>query len=63
MTDQPARLTLLGKLISIALIVGLIGFGSYLVMKRSPGGKIFQGGGSEEVSGNGSSGYFRCHYR
>ena len=49
MTDQPARLTLLGKLISIALIVGLIGFGSYLVMKRSPGGKIFQGGGAGEV--------------
>ena len=49
MTDQPARLTLLGKLISIALIVGLIGFGSYLVMKRSPGGKIFQGGGSGEA--------------
>ncbi|MBP1622271.1 MAG: tauA [Acidobacteria bacterium] len=48
MTEQPARLTLLGKLISIALIVGLIGFGAYLVMKRSPGGKIFQGAGSGE---------------
>jgi NitT/TauT family transport system substrate-binding protein len=49
MTDQPARLTLLGKVISIALIVGLIGFGAYLVMKRSPGGKIFKGGESEEA--------------
>ena len=48
MTEQPARLTLLGKLISIALIVGLIGFGSYLVMKRSPGGKIFKGGSAQE---------------
>jgi NitT/TauT family transport system substrate-binding protein len=44
MTDQPARLTLLGKVISIVLIVGLLGFGGYLVMKRSSGGKIFQGG-------------------
>jgi NitT/TauT family transport system substrate-binding protein len=48
MTDQPARLTLLGKVISIALIVGLIGFGLYLVMKLSPGGKLFKGGGSGE---------------
>ena len=50
MTDQPARLTLLGKLISIALIVGLIGFGAYLVLKRSPGGKVLPGGESEEFS-------------
>jgi NitT/TauT family transport system substrate-binding protein len=45
MADQPARLTPLGKILSIALIVGLIGFGSYIVMKRSSGGKIFQGKG------------------
>lgn len=44
MADQPARLTPLGKIISIALIVGLIGFGIYIVLKRDSGGKIFQGG-------------------
>jgi len=48
MADQPARLTPLGKLISILLILGLIGFGLYIVMKRSTGGKIFQGGGESE---------------
>ena len=48
MADQPARLTPLGKLISILLILGLIGFGSYIVLKRSSGGKIFQGGGTSE---------------
>ena len=49
MADQPARLTPLGKILSIALIVGLIGFGSYIVMKRSSGGKIFKGGGDSET--------------
>jgi NitT/TauT family transport system substrate-binding protein len=44
MADQPARLTPLGRIISILLIVGLVGFGVYIVMKRSPGGKIFSGG-------------------
>ena len=39
MADQPARLTPLGKLISILLIVGLIGLGFYIVVKRSPGAK------------------------
>lgn len=48
MADQPARLTPLGKILSIALIIGLIGFGSYIVMKRSSGGKIFQGGKGSE---------------
>ena len=48
MADQPARLTPLGKIISIALIVGLIGFGSYIIMKRDSGGKIFQGGKKSE---------------
>jgi ABC-type nitrate/sulfonate/bicarbonate transport system substrate-binding protein len=49
MADQPARLTPLGKILSIALIVGLIGFGSYIVMKSSSGGKIFQGGKEAET--------------
>jgi NitT/TauT family transport system substrate-binding protein len=48
MADQPARLTPLGKLISILLILGLIGFGSYIVLKRSSGGKLFSGGKSSE---------------
>jgi NitT/TauT family transport system substrate-binding protein len=39
MADQPARLTVLGKLISTLLIIGLIGFGLYIVMKRGSGGK------------------------
>ncbi len=49
MTDQPARLTPLGKILSIALIVGLIGFGSYIVMKRGSGGKVTQGGDGSEA--------------
>jgi NitT/TauT family transport system substrate-binding protein len=43
MADQPARLTPLGKLISILLILGLIGFGLYIVMKRGTGGKTGPG--------------------
>jgi len=49
MTDQPARLTPLGKILSIALIVGLIGFGSYIVMKRGSGGKVSQSGTGSEA--------------
>jgi NitT/TauT family transport system substrate-binding protein len=49
MADQPARLTPLGKLISILLIVGLIGFGLYIVMKRSPGGKGVPGAKDEQT--------------
>jgi NitT/TauT family transport system substrate-binding protein len=49
MADQPARLTPLGKLISILLILGLIGFGLYIVMKRSPGGKLVPGGQNSEA--------------
>ncbi len=48
MADQPARLTPLGKIISILLIVGLIGFGLYLVSTRKSGGKLFQGGKESE---------------
>ena len=43
MADQPARLTPLGKLISILLIVGLIGLGFYIIVKRSPGTKLLPG--------------------
>jgi NitT/TauT family transport system substrate-binding protein len=44
MADQPARLTPMGKILSIFLIVGLIGFGLYVVTKgrfgkNLPGGK------------------------
>ena len=50
MADQPARLTPLGKILSILLIVALIGFGLYVVMKRNTGGKLLPGGkGSESV--------------
>ncbi len=48
MTDQPARLTLMGKILSIALIVGLIGFGAFIVMKRNSGGKLIPGGSGSE---------------
>jgi NitT/TauT family transport system substrate-binding protein len=49
MADQPARLTPLGKLISMLLILGLIGIGLYVVMKRSPGGKLLPGGKNSEA--------------
>src|SRR5262245_29961598 len=42
MADAPGRPTLAGKLISVLLILGLIGFGVYVVGKRGIGG----GGGS-----------------
>jgi NitT/TauT family transport system substrate-binding protein len=47
MADQPARLTPFGKLISIVLILGLIGVGGYIVMKRGTGGKPLVGGIAE----------------
>ncbi len=43
MADQPARLTPLGKILSILLIVGLIGVGLYIVMKGRSGGTVLQG--------------------
>jgi NitT/TauT family transport system substrate-binding protein len=48
MADQPARLTPLGKILSILLIVVLIGFGLYIVMRRGTGGKLIPGGGGPE---------------
>jgi len=42
MENQPAKLTPIGKIISIVLVVGLIGLGLYIVTKRS--GKIHPGG-------------------
>jgi ABC-type nitrate/sulfonate/bicarbonate transport system substrate-binding protein len=49
MADKPARLTPLGKILSILLIVGLIGFGLYIVVKRNSGGKAAPEGKSEEI--------------
>jgi NitT/TauT family transport system substrate-binding protein len=39
MADQGARLTPLGKIISIILILGVIGVGIWIVLQRSGGGK------------------------
>jgi NitT/TauT family transport system substrate-binding protein len=50
MADQGARLTPLGKIISIILILGVIGVGVYIVLQRSGGGKpggIFSSQGPE----------------
>ncbi len=47
MADQPARLTPFGKIISVLLILGLVGVGGYIVMKRGTGGKPLIGGGTE----------------
>src|SRR5512139_2414959 len=43
MADQNARLTPLGKIISIVLILALVGVGVFLVMRQGVGGK--PGGG------------------
>jgi NitT/TauT family transport system substrate-binding protein len=43
MADQGARLTPLGKIISIVLILGLIGVGAFIVLRQGVGGK--PGGG------------------
>ncbi len=40
-----AKLTPLGKFLSLVLIVGLIGFGGYIIYKRGVGGGAGQGGG------------------
>jgi NitT/TauT family transport system substrate-binding protein len=44
MADQGARLTPLGKIISIALILGLIGVGTWIVLRQGVGGR--PGGGT-----------------
>ncbi len=44
MADQGARLTPLGKIISIVLILGLIGAGGYIVFRKGLGGKSGVGG-------------------
>ena len=49
MADQPARLTPLGKILSMLLILALIGVGIFIVMKTSPGGKIFPGKAPESI--------------
>ena len=43
MGEQTARLTPLGKLISIVIILGLIGIGGWIVLRKGVGGK--SGGG------------------
>ncbi len=48
MAEEGTRLTPLGKILSILLIVGLIGFGGYIIYKRSGGGRILIGGGAPE---------------
>ena len=51
--QQPSKLTPLGRLISLVLVVGLIGGGAYMVLNRfSSGG----GGGGSTSSGGGSGG-------
>jgi ABC-type nitrate/sulfonate/bicarbonate transport system substrate-binding protein len=49
MADQSARLTPLGKILSVLFIVALIVLGLYIVMKKGPGGKPLQVGGEEAV--------------
>src|SRR4030095_10017361 len=46
MADEQARLTWAGKLVSLLLILGLVGFGAYIVMRRGTGG-----GGTASTSG------------
>ena len=53
MEQQPSKLTPLGRLISLVLVVGLIGGGVYMLMNRfSSGGG---GGGSTSSGGSGGS--------
>src|SRR5213592_3578559 len=49
MAEQGARLTTLGKIISVLLILGLVGVGVYVVARRSlgPGGKLGEPGSAE----------------
>src|SRR5262245_42676024 len=47
MAEEQARLTWAGKLVSLLLILGLVGFGAYIVMRRGAGG----GGGTASNSG------------
>ncbi len=49
MADQPARLTPLGKILSLLLIVALIGLGGYIVMKKSSGGRMLLGDRDSEI--------------
>ncbi len=49
MADQPAKLTPLGKLISVLLILGLLGVGAYIVIKQGTGGKAIVGGKTAEA--------------
>jgi len=52
MEQQPSKLTPLGRLISLVLVVGLIGGGAYMLMNRFSSG----GGGGGSTSSGGTSG-------
>ncbi len=47
MADEQAKLTPLGKLLSVLLIVALVGFGGYIVYKRGVGGTSSTGGSAQ----------------
>ena len=54
MEQQPSKLTPLGRLISLVLVIGLVAFGAYLVSDRftKKGGS---GGGSSPSSSGGDA--------
>ena len=47
MAEEQARLTWAGKLVSLLLILGLLGFGAYVVMRRGTGGGSASQSGAE----------------
>ena len=49
MADEGARLTIMGKILSILLIVGLVGAGAYLIMRRGGGRGTPSGGPGAEA--------------
>ena len=49
MAEERAKLTTLGKLLSILLIVGLVAFGGYILYKRGVSGPSPSGGGATEA--------------
>ena len=53
MEQQPSKLTPLGRLISLVLVIGLIALGAYLVSDRF----FKQGSGGPSSSGSAAIGY------
>jgi NitT/TauT family transport system substrate-binding protein len=49
MADEGAKLTIMGKLLSVLLILGLIGFGGYLIYRKGAPGLGSKGGGSAQA--------------